>query len=185
MLELAEVVTSCDESTLLMVSLRSDFYGECASVPEFARLLERNQVLVGAMDDVELRQAIVAPAARVGLAVEPDLVEAVCRDAGREPGVLPLVSTALVETWSRRRGDTLTVAGYLEAGGVRGALARWPTASSNVSRLPNKWWRAGSCCAWPKWATTTSTFVGARRTSSSTPSRVQDRSCACSSILVC
>ena len=33
-------------------------------------------------------------------------------------GALPLLSTALVGTWERRRGDLLTLAGYLEAGGV-------------------------------------------------------------------
>ena len=39
-------------------------------------------------------------------------------------GALPLLSTALVGTWERRRGDRLTLAGYLEAGGVAGALTR-------------------------------------------------------------
>ena len=39
-------------------------------------------------------------------------------------GALPLLSTALVGTWERRRGDLLTLAGYLEAGGVAGALTR-------------------------------------------------------------
>jgi WD40 repeat protein len=34
------------------------------------------------------------------------------------------LSTALVGTWERRRGDLLTLAGYLEAGGVAGALNR-------------------------------------------------------------
>ena len=40
------------------------------------------------------------------------------------PGALPLLSTALVGTWERRRGDVLTLAGYLGAGGVAGALTR-------------------------------------------------------------
>ena len=33
------------------------------------------------------------------------------------------MSTALLETWVRRSGDTLTLAGYAQAGGVRGAVA--------------------------------------------------------------
>jgi hypothetical protein len=33
------------------------------------------------------------------------------------------VSTALLETWVRRSGDTLTLSGYTQAGGVRGAVA--------------------------------------------------------------
>ncbi|HWS35850.1 MAG TPA: WD40 repeat domain-containing protein, partial [Actinoplanes sp.] len=45
-------------------------------------------------------------------------------DAGEQPGALPLVSHALLETWRRRQGRNLTVAGYREAGGVADAIAR-------------------------------------------------------------
>jgi WD40 repeat protein len=45
-------------------------------------------------------------------------------DVGDEPGVLPLLSHALLETWKRRRGRTITLKGYAESGGVRGAIAQ-------------------------------------------------------------
>src|SRR5262249_45680010 len=45
-------------------------------------------------------------------------------DAAGAPGALPLVSTALLETWVRRSQRTLTLVGYAEAGGVRGAVGR-------------------------------------------------------------
>jgi hypothetical protein len=35
-----------------------------------------------------------------------------------------LVSHALLETWRRRRGATLTLAGYEAAGGIQHAIAR-------------------------------------------------------------
>lgn len=41
-----------------------------------------------------------------------------------EPGALPLLSHALLETWKRRRGRTLTLAGYIATGRVQGAVAR-------------------------------------------------------------
>jgi DNA-binding SARP family transcriptional activator/class 3 adenylate cyclase/WD40 repeat protein len=112
-----------DSPMVVVTVLRADYYGAFAAYPELARLLEKSQVLVGAMTEAELRRAIVEPARRAGLILEAGLVEAVCRDAGGEPGALPLVSTALLETWVRRQDHTLTRAGYLEAGGVRGALA--------------------------------------------------------------
>ncbi|MCX5128378.1 helix-turn-helix domain-containing protein [Streptomyces sp. NBC_00347] len=37
---------------------------------------------------------------------------------------LPLMSHALMATWQRREGSTLTVAGYAYAGGIQGAVAR-------------------------------------------------------------
>jgi DNA-binding SARP family transcriptional activator/WD40 repeat protein len=113
-----------DSRVVVVVVLRADYYGAFAAYPELARLLEKSQVLVGAMTETELRRAIIEPARRAGLSVEAGLVEAVCKDARGEPGALPLVSTALLETWVRRQNHSLTMAGYLEAGGVRGALAR-------------------------------------------------------------
>jgi hypothetical protein len=85
------------------------------------------------MDEADLRQVIVEPADRVGLTVEPSLVEMILTEADRQPGVLPLVSHALLETWKRREGGTLTLAGYREAGGLREAVAR--TAEQIHERL--------------------------------------------------
>ena len=113
-----------DSRMVVVAVLRADYYGAFAAYPELARLLEKSQVLVRAMTETELRRAIVEPARRAGLLVEAALVEAICRDAESEPAALPLVSTALLETWVRREDHTLTLAEYLEAGGVRGALAR-------------------------------------------------------------
>ena len=57
----------------------------------------------------ELEQAIVEPARLAGLYLEQGLVDAILEEAGSEAGSLPLMSHALVETWVRRRGNTLTL----------------------------------------------------------------------------
>ena len=54
-------------------------------------------------------------------------------DVADEPGALPLLSHALLETWKRRSGRTLTFAGYQAAGGVQGAIAH--TADAVYGRL--------------------------------------------------
>jgi energy-coupling factor transporter ATP-binding protein EcfA2 len=61
------------------------------------------------------------------------LLENQQRIVGGEPGGLPLLSHALLETWKRREGHQLTLAGYTSAGGVMGAIAR--TAESTYQRL--------------------------------------------------
>jgi WD40 repeat protein len=53
------------------------------------------------------------------------------REVEGEPGALPLLSHALHETWQRREGRTLTVAGYQATGGVRGAVAQSAEAVYN------------------------------------------------------
>nr|WP_239522028.1 BTAD domain-containing putative transcriptional regulator [Geodermatophilus sabuli] len=107
-----------------VVVVRGDAVGRLAEHPGFVDRLRAALVLVPPMSDPELRDVVRAPAAAVGLRVEDDLVDAVVADGLGRPAALPLLSTALVGTWERRRGHLLTLAGYLAAGGVAGALAR-------------------------------------------------------------
>jgi DNA-binding SARP family transcriptional activator/WD40 repeat protein len=109
---------------LVVLALRSDFYGRCARYPALAQLLGSNHVLVGPMHRDELRRAIELPAQRARLDLEPRLVDTLLADVEREPGGLPLLSTALLELWQRRDGRTLRLATYEATGGVRGAVAR-------------------------------------------------------------
>jgi hypothetical protein len=122
-----------DPAALVIVGLRSDFHGQCVRFPELAAALENNQVVVGPMTTAELRSVIVEPARQAALALQPGLVDLLLQDMGADPrqdqsadydpGVLPLLSQALLATWQRRRGNLLTVEGYREIGGVAGAIA--------------------------------------------------------------
>ena len=107
-----------------MLAVRADFYGRCAAYPGLSRLLGANHVLVGPMAREELGRAIERPAERVGLTVEPELVEALLADVEGQPGALPLLSTALLELWRERDGRRLRLAAYARSGGVHGAVAR-------------------------------------------------------------
>ncbi|RJQ81764.1 hypothetical protein D5S17_04110 [Pseudonocardiaceae bacterium YIM PH 21723] len=107
----------------LVLGLRADFYGRCSQVPDLVNAFQDAQFLVAPMTGEELRQAITAPAVAAGLMVENDLVAAILEDVSGQPGALPLMSHALLETWYRRRGTALTLVGYRNAGGVHGAIA--------------------------------------------------------------
>ena len=113
-----------EPGAVVIVALRSDFYGNCADYPDFSRLLAANHVLVGAMGREELARAVVCPAQRVGLHVEQELVKHLVDDVEDEPGALPVLSTALLELWQNRDGRRLRLAAYEHTGGVRGAVAR-------------------------------------------------------------
>jgi WD40 repeat protein/class 3 adenylate cyclase len=108
----------------VLIALRADFYGHCVAHEGLAQLVSRNNVLLGPMTEEEMQRAVVSPAETGGFRLEPGLVELVLRDAAGEPGALPLLSHALMETWARRDGRTLTLAGYRDAGGVSAAIAR-------------------------------------------------------------
>lgn len=108
---------------MVVVALRADFYAHCASHAPLREALARNQEFIGAMTDDELRRAIEEPAKRSRWELEAGLADLMLHDVGREPGALPLLSHALLETWQRRRGRMLTFGGYASSGGVRGAIA--------------------------------------------------------------
>ncbi|MFE7069269.1 hypothetical protein ACFU96_04135 [Streptomyces sp. NPDC057620] len=113
-----------DSRTRVALAVRSDFYTHCTRLPALVDALPRAQHPIGPMTAEELRAAIVQPAARSRLTVESALLAALTADAHGRPGTLPLLSHALLETWKRRRGNALTLAGYRAAGGFEGALTQ-------------------------------------------------------------
>jgi WD40 repeat protein/DNA-binding SARP family transcriptional activator len=112
------------ERAPLVVALRADRLGDLSAHPGVARIVERGLFLLQAMGEGDLRAAIEGPARQAGLRLEPGLVDLLVREVEGEPGALPLLSHALRQTWQRREGRTLTVAGYQASGGIRGAVAQ-------------------------------------------------------------
>lgn len=112
-----------DGPVIVIITLRADFYAHCASYIQLRAALARNQEYIGAMSDEELCRAIEEPARRGRWEFEPGLVNLLLHEVGHEPGALPLLSHALLETWQRRRGRMMTLSGYTSSGGVRGAIA--------------------------------------------------------------
>ncbi|MFD5401552.1 helix-turn-helix domain-containing protein [Streptomyces griseorubiginosus] len=108
----------------VLLAVRGDFYGRCAEHRELADALRDANLLAGAMSQTELRQVVVKPAATAGLTVERALTARLVEEVAEAPGGLPLLSHALLETWRRRRGKTLTMAGYEAAEGLDGAIAK-------------------------------------------------------------
>jgi DNA-binding SARP family transcriptional activator/WD40 repeat protein len=108
----------------LILTIRADRLGDLSIHQDFARILEQGLHLLGPMREADLRTAIEGPAHQAGLLLEPGLIDLLVREVEGEPGALPLLSHALRQTWERREGRTLTVAGYRGSGGIRGAVAQ-------------------------------------------------------------
>jgi WD40 repeat protein/serine/threonine protein kinase len=108
----------------VIVTLRADFYDRPLLYPLFGELVRQHTEVVLPLSPEELEQAIVGPAERVGLSIEPTLIAAIVADVNEEPGALPLLQYALTELFEKRQGMTLTLEAYRNSGGVLGALAR-------------------------------------------------------------
>ncbi|OKK17595.1 DNA-binding protein [Streptomyces sp. CB00455] len=128
----ASVPGAGPDPAVVVLGVRADFSGKCLDLPELAPVFTAGLFVLPPMSLAELRESITRPAELAGAGLEAGLVPLLLRDAGlREDspghtptGVLPLVSHALMATWQRRTGSTLTVAGYEQTGGIQGAIAR-------------------------------------------------------------
>jgi hypothetical protein len=110
--------------TLMILTMRADFYAKCAANADLAAAFSDHHVLVGPMTDDELRRAIERPTKLVGCELESGLVDLLMQDVRRQAGALPLLQHALLEVWNKREGRTLTVKAYQAIGKLEGALQR-------------------------------------------------------------
>ena len=148
-------VDAREAPALVVIGIRADFYARSTAYPELVPHLQDHQVLVGAIDEAGLREAVEKPAATAGLVADAALVEVLLADLGLRAhrataastaaetpadaaatgqdsyaaGRLALLSYALQQTWRNREGRRLTLAGYRATGGIDKAVAQ---AADNV-----------------------------------------------------
>ena len=132
---LVQATVDPEAGVLVVVCMRADYYGRAAEHAALATVVADSQVLVPPMSTAELRAVVEQPARRGGWMLEPGLAQAVVDDVEGEAGALPLLSTAMLETWERRRGRSLTLSAYAETGGARKAIAT--LADATVDELPS------------------------------------------------
>ncbi|BAY91236.1 WD-40 repeat-containing protein [Microchaete diplosiphon NIES-3275] len=122
----------------VVITMRADFWGECASYPQLKQLMQSRQELIGPMDTSELRKAMEMQASQVGLRFEADLSNQILDDVQGEPGAMPLLQHALLELWKRRHGRWLRTMEYEAIGGVKMAIAQTADAVYDQCEPPQK-----------------------------------------------
>ncbi|MBC8876079.1 MAG: SpoIIE family protein phosphatase [Planctomycetes bacterium] len=111
--------------TLVVITMRADFYGRCTRYARLAHALSEDQELVSPLGQNELRSAIEQPARLVGCEFESGLVERILQDFTDEANALPLLQHTLFELWKGRQSRKLTHAAYDDMGRLSGALDRY------------------------------------------------------------
>jgi hypothetical protein len=118
-----------DTPVFVVLTMRSDFIGDCMDFPGLPEAVNAGLYLVGRMSRDALRTAITAPVAVAGGTIAPRLVHRVLNDLGDDHDQLPLVQHALMRTWdywaAHRLPDTpLDLDDYEAIGALRDALSR-------------------------------------------------------------
>ena len=91
----------------IVISMRSDFLGDCALFPGLPEALNDSQFLTPRLNREQRRLAITGPSKVCGGEVEPALVTRLLNDMGADPDQLPVLQHALMRLWTDadKRGD--------------------------------------------------------------------------------
>lgn len=110
----------------VVITMRSDFLGDCAQFPALPEAITAGLYLVPRLSRDERRQAIANPTLLSGTRIEPVLLTQLVNDVGDDPDQLSILQHALNRTWShwRQRGDQgpITLADYQAIGTMATAL---------------------------------------------------------------
>jgi energy-coupling factor transporter ATP-binding protein EcfA2 len=111
----------------VVLTMRSDFLGDCAQVLGLPEAINEGQYLVPRMTRDELRTAIAGPVGVPGAEISPVLLTRLINDAGDNPDQLPILQHALNRTWARwqhagKAEGALGLSQYDAVGGMSNAL---------------------------------------------------------------
>lgn len=98
---LLEAKEQSEHPIYVVLTMRSDFLGECAQIPGLAEAVNDGQYLVPRMTRDERRAAIAGPIAVGGAEIEPVLLTRLLNDVGDNPDQLSILQHALNRTWAR------------------------------------------------------------------------------------
>lgn len=90
----------------IVLTMRSDFLGDCAQFPGLAEAINEGQYLVPRLTRAERRAAISGPIAVGGAEISPVLLTRLVNDVGDNPDQLSILQHALNRTWARWRHDS-------------------------------------------------------------------------------
>jgi energy-coupling factor transporter ATP-binding protein EcfA2 len=113
----------------VVISMRSDFIGECARYRDLPEAVNEGLYLIPRMTRDQRKEAIAGPAAVAGAQIAPRLMSRLLNDVGDDPGQLPILQHALMRTWDLwaargGAGRPLDLLDYEAIGGMDEALSR-------------------------------------------------------------
>lgn len=111
----------------VVLTMRSDFLGDCDLFPGLPEALNNGQYLVPRLSREQRRDAIEGPARLYRRQIAPRLTDRLLNETFDTRDDLPVLQHALLRTWDRSQGDAqgpIDVVHYEDIGTVREALSR-------------------------------------------------------------
>ena len=96
---LVNTVRQSELPIYVVVTMRSDFIGDCSPYQEFTKLINYSHYLIPRMTRDDYRKAITGPIAVGGGEITDQLVQLLLNEMGNNPDELPILQHALMRTW--------------------------------------------------------------------------------------
>ncbi len=111
----------------VVITMRSDFIGDCAQFNGLPEAMNKSQYLVPRLNRMQMKTAIEGPAKLYGGKINPALISRLLNDCNRIKDELPLLQHALMRTWDQEmdkdKNGELDLKDYESTGGIEKALS--------------------------------------------------------------
>ncbi len=83
----------------VILTMRSDFIGDCSNFQDLTSLINESHFLIPQMKRNDFKDAIIGPVAVGGGDIDPHLVQQLLNEVGDNPDQLPILQHAMMRTW--------------------------------------------------------------------------------------
>ena len=137
---LIEASAQAEVPIYVVLTMRSDFLGDCSQFAGLPETINQGQYLIPRMSRDERRAAITGPVAVGGGEMTVPLINRLLNDVGDNPDQLPILQHALMRTWDyslahRHNGEAIGLEHYEAIGSMAEALSRH--ADEAFNELPS------------------------------------------------
>jgi tetratricopeptide (TPR) repeat protein len=137
---LLEAAQQRELSIYIVLTMRSDFLGDCAQFQGLPEAINDGQYLIPRMTRDERRFAVTGPVGVTRAKITEPLINRLLNDVGDNPDQLPILQHALMRTWEhwhahRRDGEPIGLEHYEAIGTMSDALSRH--ADEAFNELPD------------------------------------------------
>ncbi len=126
---LLRAVKQSEIPVYVIMTMRSDYIGDCAQFPQLTSLINESHYLIPQMTRSQKQKAILGPSLVSNAEITPRLVQKLLNDLGNSTDQLPIMQHALMRTWNywnkyaREKGEPIDMLHYEAIGGMDEALS--------------------------------------------------------------
>jgi tetratricopeptide (TPR) repeat protein len=128
---LLEISRNRTRAVCVLITMRSDFIGDCARFHGLPEAVSATQFLVPSLTRDQREEVVRKPIEKAGATIEPMLVERLLNDGGDELDQLPVVQHCLMRLWDRAGVDVAKAPASAESGA--GGTEAQPAATRHLT----------------------------------------------------